>query len=72
MYTDLLKPPSILSLILQDSNVDIVTGIKHILKSSKNLKSLKKQDPIQWPTGLLLLGSRKTLPMVRMNIEVLL
>ena len=50
MYLDVLKPPSVLSLSLQDENLDTVGGIKNILKSSKSQKSLAEQDPIEWPT----------------------
>ena len=37
-------------LSLQDENLDIVGGIKNILKSSKSQKSLAEQDPLQWST----------------------
>lgn len=50
LYIDVLKSPSILSLTLQEDNLDIVGGIKHILKSRKSLNSLSVQDPLQWPT----------------------
>ena len=50
MYVDVLKPPSVLSLSLQDENLDTVGGIKNILKSSKSQKSLAEQDPLEWPT----------------------
>lgn len=43
---DLLKPPSILSMTLQDSKVDIVLAIKNILKTSKTLRQLAGQDPL--------------------------
>ena len=49
MYVDLLKSPSILSLSLQDDNLDTVGGIKCILKSRKSLMSLAEQAPFQWP-----------------------
>ena len=42
------KPPSILSLTLQGSNIDIVSSIKSILKTISTLKSLTTQDPLQW------------------------
>ncbi len=50
MYIDVLKSPSILSLSLQDDNLDIVAGIKGILKSSKSLKQMSDEDPLEWPT----------------------
>ena len=49
MYVDVLKAPSLLSLSLQDKNLDIVLGIKQILKSTKALKAMASQDPLQWP-----------------------
>lgn len=59
MYVDILKPPSLLSLSLQGSELDKVLGIKNILKSTTALKSLARQDPFQWPTVKLLLGRIK-------------
>ena len=59
MYVDILKPPSLLSLSLQESEVDTVLGIKNILKSITALKSLARQDPFEWPTVKLLLGRIK-------------
>lgn len=56
LYVDILKPPSILSLSLQGSRLDIVLGIKNILKSVTALKNLAKQDALEWPTVKLLLG----------------
>ena len=56
VYIDILKPPSLLSLSLQSSEVDTVSGIKHILKSSASLKSLAKQDPLLWPTVKMVLA----------------
>ncbi len=47
MYIDVLKCPSILSLTLQEDNLDIVGGIKCILKSRKSLQSMSDQDPVQ-------------------------
>ena len=44
-----MKPPSILSLVLQDLDLDIVSAIKQTLKTSESLKSLMKQDPLLWP-----------------------
>ena len=48
LYIEVLKPPSILSLTLQGSNIDIVSSIKSILKTISTLKSLTTQDPLQW------------------------
>ena len=50
LYIEKLKPPSILSLSLQGSNIDIVLAIKQILKATTALKSLAGTDPLQWPT----------------------
>ena len=50
LYADILKPASILSLCLQDSELDVVAGIKSILKSSTALKNLAKTEPMQWAT----------------------
>ena len=50
LYVDILKLPSLLSLTLQDDKLDLVLGIKHILKTIKSLKALAGQDPLQWPT----------------------
>ena len=44
----MLKSPSCLSLCLQDDHLDIISGIKSVLKSSKSLKSMAEQDPLQW------------------------
>lgn len=43
MYTEILKAPSILSLTLQEEEIDIVSGLKHILKSSSALQSLAQR-----------------------------
>lgn len=50
LYADILKPASILSLCLQDTELDVVAGIKSILKSSTALKNLAKTEPMQWAT----------------------
>ena len=55
MYSDVLKPPSALSLSLQSSDVDIVYGIKQLLKASTTLVSMLEQDPLQWCTVKLAL-----------------
>lgn len=49
LYTDALKPVSLLSLTVQDDDVDIIQGIKHILKSHSSLKKLSSQNPVEWP-----------------------
>lgn len=47
MYVDALKPPSLLSLILQEEGrVDIVQGIKSILKASNSLQAMVTQNPL--------------------------
>ena len=56
MYIEILKPPSILSLTLQEEQFDIVFGLKQILKSVSALQSLAKQDPKNWPTVKLVVG----------------
>ena len=48
LNVDVLKSPSCLSLCLQDDHLDIISGIKSVLKSSKSLKSMAEQDPLQW------------------------
>ena len=53
MYIDVLKSPSTLSLTLQEGNLDIVGGIKNLLKSSKTLQVMSDEDPLQWPTVTL-------------------
>ena len=50
LYVDLLKPPSLVSLTLQEEKLDLVLGIKHIFKQIKSLKGLAGQDSLQWPT----------------------
>ena len=65
MYIDILKSPSLLSISLQASELDVVLGIKNILKSTTALKNLGKKDPFEWPSVKLLLqkieneGSKK-------------
>ena len=55
MYVDILKPPSLLSMSLQASKLDVVLGIKDTLKSITELKNLEKKDPFEWPSVKLLL-----------------
>ncbi len=50
LYADILKPVSILSLSLQNSDLDIVLGIKNIIKATATLKNLAKQKIEDWPT----------------------
>ena len=50
LYIDILQSPSLLSLSLQDNNLDIVKGICGILKSHKSLKKFSSLDPFQCPT----------------------
>jgi len=50
LYTDILQSPLFLSLSLQGDNVDIVHGLRHIVKSHQSLKKLSLQDPFHWPT----------------------
>lgn len=59
LYIEVLKPPSILSLALQGSSIDIVLAIKQILKTASALKSLTSQDPLQWPVAKLVLDRIK-------------
>jgi len=49
LYTDVLKPASLLSLTLQDDEIDVAHGISHILKSHTSLKKLTTQNPAEWP-----------------------
>ena len=56
LYADILKPAAFLSLCLQDSELDVVAGIKSILKSSASLKNLAKIEPTEWPTVKLVQG----------------
>ena len=53
LYVDILKPPSLLSLTLPHDKLDLVLGMKHILKTIKSLKALASQDPLQWTTVTL-------------------
>ena len=47
LYVDILKPVSLLSLSLQGNDLDIVLGIKNILKSTVALKNLCKQNVLE-------------------------
>ena len=50
LYIDVLQPASLLSLTLQGHKLDIVLGIKHIIKAVKSLKKLSEKEPSTWPT----------------------
>ena len=54
LYIDVLQPASLLSLTLQDIKLDIVLGIKHIVKTVKTLKKLSEKEPSTWPTYKLI------------------
>ena len=54
MFFDALKPLSILSLVLQGNDVDIVMSIESTLNSLKALMSLLEKEPCQWPTVKLI------------------
>ena len=58
LYTDPLKPASLLSLTLQDDDIDIAQGMKHILKSHSSLK-LTSQNPAEWPMTKVVLSRLK-------------
>lgn len=51
MFIDILQSLSLLSLSLQDNNLDMIKGIHGILKSHKFLKKLSSLDPFQWPSS---------------------
>ena len=57
LYTEVMKPVSILSLSLQSDDADIVFSIRSILKTIKALQSLSEKEPKEWPT-LQLVKSR--------------
>lgn len=59
LYTDALKPASLLSLTLQDDDINIVQGIKHILKSHSSLKKTTSQNPVEWPVTKVVLSKLK-------------
>jgi len=50
MFIEITRPAALLSLSLQESNIDIVFCIEHILKSLRDLTILQTQDPLEWPT----------------------
>ena len=49
MYIDVLKVPSLLSLSLQENETDLISGIKHTLKATQTLHSLRGTDAQEWP-----------------------
>jgi len=53
LYVDVLKPASLLSLTLQDDNIDVAQGIKSILKSHTSLSKLTAQDVVERPVTKL-------------------
>lgn len=55
MYIDVLKVPSLLSLSLQESETDMISGIKHFLKTVQTLHLLKTMDPQEWPAVMTVL-----------------
>jgi len=50
MFIEITRPAALLSLSLQESKIDIVFCIEHILKSLGDLTTLQTQDPLEWPT----------------------
>ena len=48
LTADAPKPVSLLSLILQDDNINVVQGLKHILKVHSCLMKLASQCPVGW------------------------
>ena len=54
MFFDALKPLSILSLVLQGNEVDIVMSIESTVNSLKTLMLLLEKEPCQWPTVKLI------------------
>lgn len=58
LYADALKPASLISLNLQDDSVDIVQGIKYVLKSQGSQK-LPSQNPEEWPVTKVVLSKIK-------------
>lgn len=50
LYAEILKPVSLLSLSLQGNDLDIVLGIKNILKAQLALKNTHRLPVHEWPT----------------------
>ena len=59
LYIDVLHPVAILSLTLQNDDLDVVFGIKSILKSHKSLQKLSSLDPSEWPVTKVVLSRMK-------------
>ena len=57
LYIDILKAPSQLSLSLQKNEIDVISGIKHILKTTQTFQLLRKTDPQEWPTFTTVLAT---------------
>ena len=49
MYANVLKPPALLSLYLQEEKLDMMSGIEYLLKSIKSLRIMAEQDLLSWP-----------------------
>jgi len=56
LYTDALKPAALLSLTLQDDDINVEKGMKNILKSHTSLKKLTTQDVMEWPVTSVVLS----------------
>jgi len=56
LYTDALKSASLLSLSLENDDIDVVQGIKSILKPHTSLKKLTSQDVVDWPMSKMVLS----------------
>jgi len=56
LYTDALKSAALLRLTLQDDDIDVVQGMKNILKSHTSLKKLTTQDVMEWPVTSVVLS----------------
>ena len=50
MYCDVIKPLSVLSLVLQNESADIVMSVENTLKSTKTLTLMAEQCPQDWTT----------------------
>ena len=59
LYIDILKPPSILSLTLQEMSQDVVLSIKHIRRPARPSGSWLDKIPLQWPTMKLVIDRIK-------------
>lgn len=59
LYSDALKPASLLSQTLQDDDLNIVQGIKNILKSHCSLSKLSSQKPVEWPVLKVVISKLK-------------